>query len=121
MADEQQRSGVLGEGLRAQGAHGYDEAERLIREALQEGEPDAGYYLGELLIELDRAVEAVPVLREAVEAGDMDALIPLGNALWDQGDVAGAEANHPPAARPGEVAAGAKPRPVFFDLGRVGG
>ena len=54
MADEH-RAGILGEGLRAQQAGDHAEAERLLRDAVAEGEQDAGYYLGELLIELDRS------------------------------------------------------------------
>jgi tetratricopeptide (TPR) repeat protein len=119
MADERHRTGVLGEGLQAQQAHDYEAAERLMRQAVEEGEPDAGYYLGELLIELDRAADAVPVLRDAVETGDMDALIPLGNALWDQGDVAGAEANYRAAADRGELAAGHNLGLLLYDLGRL--
>ena len=63
MADEH-RTGILGEGMRAQQAGDHAEAERLLRQAVAEGEPDAGYYLGELLIELDRSGEAVDVLRQ---------------------------------------------------------
>src|SRR4051812_17201713 len=119
MADDVNRSGCLGEGLRAQAAQQYAEAERLLRLAVADGETDAGYYLGELLIELDRAAEAVPVLREAVDAGDPDALIPLGNALWDQGDVVGAETSYRAAADRGELAAGHNLGLLLYDLGRV--
>jgi tetratricopeptide (TPR) repeat protein len=118
MADEH-RTGALGEGLRAQKAGDHAAAERLMRQAVAEGEPDAGYYLGELLIELDRSKEAVPVLRAAVDEGDLDALIPLGNALWDQGDVAGAEANYREAADRGELAAGHNLGLLLYDLGRL--
>jgi tetratricopeptide (TPR) repeat protein len=59
MADDVHRAGALGEGLRAQAQQRYEEAERLLRQALGDEEPDAGYYLGELLIELDRSAEAV--------------------------------------------------------------
>jgi uncharacterized protein len=119
MADDVHRAGVIGEGLRAQAAQEYVEAERLLRQALEDGEPDAGYYLGELLIELERSGEAVPILRAAVEGGDPDALIPLGNALWDQGDLEGAEASYRSAADRGELAAGHNLGLLLYDTERV--
>ena len=36
-----------------------------------------------LLVQLNRAAEAEPLLRDVVAAGDPDGHIPLGNALWD--------------------------------------
>src|SRR5262249_18571813 len=98
MADDVHRAGAVGEGVRSQASQGYGVGGGVRRQALEDGEPDSGYYLGELLIELDRSGEAVPILREAVDGGDPDALIPLGNALWDQGDLAGAEASYRQAA-----------------------
>jgi hypothetical protein len=54
-----------------------------------------------------------------VGAGDNDALIPLGNALWDQGDIAGAEARYREAADRGELAAGHNLGLLLYDLGRL--
>jgi tetratricopeptide (TPR) repeat protein len=119
MADDVHRTGALGEGLRAQAEHEYGEAERLMRQALADGEPDSGYYLGELLIELDRSEEAVPILREAVDGGDPDALIPLGNALWDQGDEQGAETSYRAAADRGELAAGHNLGLLLYETERI--
>jgi tetratricopeptide (TPR) repeat protein len=118
MAPDQLPTSSTAEGWRHQQAGDLAAAERLYREALAEGEPDAGYYLGELLIELDRSAEAVPVLRAAYDAGDTDALIPLGNALWDQGDVEGAEARYREAADRGELAAGHNLGLLLYDLHR---
>jgi len=43
-----------------------EEAERLYRDALDAGEPDAAYYLGELLIQRGRPEEAIPLLQGIV-------------------------------------------------------
>jgi tetratricopeptide (TPR) repeat protein len=67
------------------------EAERLYREGLAAGEPDAEYYLGDFLVQQDQAVEALPLLQRAAELGVADADIPLGNALWDLGRIDEAE------------------------------
>ena len=52
-------------------SNGDDEAaEAAYRRALEEGEEDAAYYLGDLLVQLNRAEEAEPLLRGVIAAGD---------------------------------------------------
>jgi tetratricopeptide (TPR) repeat protein len=97
-------TGFLEEGHLAEQAGEPERAEGLYRQALEAGEPHAGYYLGELLIELERPQEAVPLLQEVLARGDADAHLPLGNALWDLGDDDGAERHFRAAADAGELA-----------------
>lgn len=95
----------LQEGWRYEEAGAYPEAEARYREALAGGEPHAGYYLGELLIRAGRPDEAVPLLQAEIAAGDLDSHIPLGNALWDLEDLAGAERAFRAAVDAGQDAA----------------
>jgi tetratricopeptide (TPR) repeat protein len=110
----------LERGLRTEQAGDTEGAEALYRRALEAGEPNAGYFLGEALIELDRPQEAVPLLATAVQAGDDDAHLPLGNALWDLGDLAGAERCFRAAAQLGQVAGIHNLGLLLHDQDRVG-
>src|SRR6476646_8309159 len=94
----------LEQGFAAEQAGEPERAEALYREALAAGEANAGYYLGEVLIELGRAAEAVPVLAAVLESGDPDAHLAMGNALWDLEDSEGAELHFRAAADAGEIA-----------------
>jgi tetratricopeptide (TPR) repeat protein len=94
----------LEQGFAAERAGEPERAEGLYRQALAAGEPNAGYFLGEVLIELGRAAEAVPVLEVVLESGDADAHLAMGNALWDLEDEAGAERHFRAAADAGEIA-----------------
>ena len=86
--------------------NGDDEgAEAAYRRALDEGEEDAAYYLGDLLVQLNRAEEAEPLLRGVIAAGDTDGHIPLGNALWDLERHEEAETEYRAAAAVGQTAA----------------
>ncbi|QEC47144.1 tetratricopeptide repeat protein [Baekduia soli] len=89
-------------GQHAEQAGDAEAAETLYRRALDGGEPHAGYFLGELLIELGRPEEAITLLEAA--AGDGDAHLPLGNARWDLDDLDGAEEQFRLAADLGQPA-----------------
>ena len=70
---------LVRQGRKLEQARNTVAAEALYRKARASGEPDAAYYLGELLL-AHRLTEAAEVLEGAVSEGDIDAHIPLGNA-----------------------------------------
>ena len=102
----------LEQGFAAEQAGEPERAEALYREALAAGEANAGYYLGEVLIELGRAAEAVPVL-----AAGSRAAIPTPTWRWatrsgTSSDSEGAEAPLPGGRRRGRDRGRPQPRAV---------
>jgi Tfp pilus assembly protein PilF len=94
----------LKRGVAAQQRGDLRGAEDAYRRALDAGEPEAAYHLGDFLVQIGRPADAEEHLRAALASGDVDAHIPLGNALWDLGETAEAERHYRAAAQAGQAA-----------------
>ena len=97
-----------------------EEAEALLREAIERGEEDGAIVLGSLLVEQEREEEAEEVLRAAVERGSVAAMIDLANLLseYEEGDEE-AEQLYRTALEHGDLDAENNLGVLLRDLGRT--
>jgi tetratricopeptide (TPR) repeat protein len=113
------------EGAEAEGVAGHwrwehwndVSAETMLRAGMQ-AYPSARADLAALLRVTGRPVEGLEVLRAGVEAGEVVCMLPLGNVLSEQGDLAAAEALYRRAVDLGDTYAAWNLAVVLAEQGR---
>jgi tetratricopeptide (TPR) repeat protein len=113
------------EGAEAEGVAGHwrwehwndVSAETMLRSGMR-AYPSARTDLAALLRVTGRGPEGLAVLRDGVDAGEVVCMLPLGNVLSEQGDVAGAEALYRRAADLGDAYAAWNLAVVLAEQGR---